>query len=93
MTPRLLIDHVRESLGLPTRGLVYGQHVGWTADRDKAAQLSALGVHVTPVRVGELGPVASTDDRLRLVGFEFSFAIGRELAPALALSRAAAVQA
>lgn len=88
----LLLDYVRGSLGLPTRGLAHGQHVGWTTDRDKAAQLTDLGVHVTPVRVGELGPVASTDDRQRLIGFEFAFAVGRELAPALALSRAASVQ-
>lgn len=91
--PALLLDYVRETLGLPCRGLAYGQHVGWTTDPEKARALRDLGVHVTTVRASELGPVPSLDDRRRLIGFEFSFGVGRELSPALALARAAAVQA
>ena len=67
----LLIDHLRDDLGLPMRGVHHGYHVGWTTDPDKADAAREAGARVTYAR----GSDPAFD------GWEVSCSQGREVGP------------
>lgn len=69
----LLIDHCRDVIGLPMRGLAHGSHIGWTTDGAKAKAASEAGARCTYVR-------AQSSAR-ECDGWEIVFGVGREYQP------------
>ena len=70
----LLIDYARRDVGMPMRGLHYGRHIGWTTDEKKRDALVAAGANCT----------TATTHSGRVLGYEISFAVGREMLRAVA---------
>lgn len=62
----LLLEHARETVGLPVRAVAFGLNIGWTTDAEKAEQMREAGAKVEEV----------TTMSGRLLGYEVSFAIG-----------------
>jgi hypothetical protein len=87
-----MIDYARE-LGLPMRGLLNGQHVGWTTDRTKAETMRGQRYEVEiPIGDEGLTEVVQRDVRVEWVpshdprpearrfdGWQISFPVGVEL--------------
>lgn len=64
MSARLLLDYMRDDVGVPCNALTRTTHVGWTMDADKAQLAREAGARVQVVPQGDS------------VGFDISFPIG-----------------
>jgi len=65
----LLLDHCRDVIGLPMRGLRGGYHIGWTTDKDNASAAREAGANLS----------SYTSDDPMYSGWEVSFLNGREV--------------
>jgi len=65
----LMIDYARNVVGMPTRGLHMGKHVGWTTDKEK---------HDLMVSVGADCRIVDAESG-RVIGYEVSFSPGAEV--------------
>ncbi len=75
----LMLDHMRNEVGLPCGSIANGRHIAWTTDNDKAEAAREAGANVLTVRSAMIGGVPHGDDPNRIIGHEVSFAVGREM--------------